>query len=60
MKQIFIFLAGSTIILFSIGLILSANLFGVIIGFVLFGFLCTWRDFWKVSRKINRALELRD
>jgi UDP-N-acetylmuramyl pentapeptide phosphotransferase/UDP-N-acetylglucosamine-1-phosphate transferase len=60
MKQIFIFLAGSTIILFSLGLILSANLFYVIIGLVLFGFLCFWRDYWKVSRKINKALELRD
>ena len=60
MKQIFIFLAGSTIILFSLGLILSANLLGIIIGLVLFGFLCTWRDYWRISRKINRALELRD
>ena len=62
MKQVFIFLAGSTIILLAIGLILSANIFGIFLGvFLLIGFSATdfSEKYWKICSTINNILESR-
>ena len=60
MKDLFIFLAGSTIILLAVGLVLSANIFGIISGVAILFVVSHWKRFGKVSTKINNILELRD
>ena len=56
MKQILIFLAGSLVILFSLGLILSANIFGIIFGvLVLIGFSVTdlSEKYWEICSRLT-------
>jgi len=60
MKDLFVFLAGSTIILLAIGLVLSANIFGIIFGVAILFVVSHWKRFGKVSTKINNILELRE